>query len=112
MAKSLAAVSIIGLLLTACSPPKATVPSLTPGLAATLLQMTPKSKNWITGVKRQNPVCEYRIELPDQSSHPTVIDLQQIIFCGSQPAPRAMNASVSYRYDKESGRWVISRFSS
>lgn len=99
-------------MLTACSPPKPVVPSLTPGLAVALLQQNNRSKNWLEGVKRQNPACSYRVELPDQSAHPTVIDVQQIVYCGAQPAPRVMNASVSYRYDKESGRWVISRFSS
>jgi hypothetical protein len=112
MAKPLVAVSLAGLFFAACSAPKQSVPSLTPGVAAALLQLNPKSKNWLTGVKRQNPACEYRVELPDQSAHPTVIDVQGIVYCGAQPAPRSMNATVSYRYDKESGRWVISRFSS
>lgn len=101
------------LLASACSAPKKEdVPSLTPQAAAALLQLNPKSKNWLTRVKRENPVCEYRIELPDQSAHPTTIDVARIIMCGTQPAPRSLDATVTYTYDKAAGHWVISRFSS
>lgn len=95
-----------------CSAPKETTPPLTPQVAAALLQINPKSKNWLTRVKSEMPNCEYKIELPDQSAHPTVIDVERAITCGAAPAPRALNATVTYTYDKAAGRWVISRFAS
>lgn len=100
------------LLEVACAPSKPEVPALTPQAAAALLQLNPKSKNWLERVKKDNPACEYKIELPDQSAHPTVIDIERAITCGTQPAPRALNATVSYTYDQAAGHWVISRFSS
>lgn len=110
--KHLACLTAASSLFIACTPPKAAIPSLTPQAAASLLQMTPKSKNWLERVKKENPACEYKIELPDQSSHPTVIDIEHAIKCGTQPAPRALNATITYTYDKAAGHWVISRFAS
>ena len=98
----------------ACSsqPAKPTVPALTPQVASALLQMHPRAKNWLIYVKKQNPACDYRIELPSQLNHPRVIDIGHAIACGSQPAPLAMNASVTYVYNEDAGHWEISRFAS
>ena len=77
-----------------------------------LLRNNNKAKGWLRLVKQQNPACDYRLELPDQSSHPTKIDLSHILSCGAAPAPRALDASVSYEYDPNAKAWIISRFSS
>ncbi len=101
------------LLLVACSsPPKPTTPSLTPEDAAQLLHYNNKAQTWITYVKRQDASCEYRLDLPDQMSHPTQIDLDHVVFCGNRPSPREYDASVSFAYDKDAQKWVITRFSS
>jgi hypothetical protein len=100
------------LLISACTPPKPSVPALTPQTAAGLLQYNAKAKTWLVHVKKQNPACDYKLELPDQISHPTTIDLDRIVTCGGRPSPRELDASVSFVYDQAAGRWVISRFSS
>ena len=111
--KLAASLAVASTLFVACSsPPRETTPSLTPQTAATLLQVNPKSKNWLEHVKKENAACVYKVELPDQSNHPTVIDVEHVISCGPQPAPRSLNATVTYSYDKAAGHWVISRFSS
>lgn len=63
-------------------------------------------------VKKQDPSCEYRLDLPDQSSHPTQIDLDHIVYCRNRPSSKELDASVSFAYDKDKQQWVILRFSS
>ena len=100
------------LVLAACTPPKPPVPSLTPGGAAELLHYNPKAETWMVHVKKQDPSCEYRLDLPDQSSHPTQIDVDHIVYCRNRPSPKEFDASVSFAYDKDKQQWVILRFSS
>ena len=100
------------LCLSCGAPPKTTVPSLNPEQAAELLHYNNKAQDWLKYVRKQNAACDYRLDLPDQSSHPTVIDLPHIVMCGSRPSPREFDASVSFAYDQSQGKWLISRFSS
>ena len=92
--------------------PKPAVPALTPENAAAMLRNYPKAQTWITYVKRQNPACDYRLDLPDQASHPSTIDLDHIVVCGASPSPKEFDASVSFEYDKDAQHWVVSKFAS
>jgi hypothetical protein len=96
----------------ACSPPKPSTPSLTPQNAAELLHYNNRAQTWIKYVKRNNPTCDYRLDLPDQTSHPTQIDLDHIVRCGNSPSPKEFDASVSFAFDKDQQRWVLTRFRS
>ncbi len=93
-------------------PPKPTVLALTPENAAALLQEYPKAQTWISYVKKQNASCDYRLDLPDQASQPTTVDLDHIVQCGGRPSPKEFDASVSFEYDKATQRWTVSRFAS
>jgi hypothetical protein len=95
-----------------CGAPKPRVPSLTPGEANELLNYNPKAKTWMIHVKKQNPNCEYRLDLPDQTSQPTTIDLDHIVYCNNRPSPLEFDAAVSFAYDPQAQRWVITRFQS
>ncbi|MGA8028493.1 MAG: hypothetical protein WB992_15220 [Bryobacteraceae bacterium] len=108
--KKLACLSV--LLFVACSAPKPTTPSLTPEEAAELLHNNNKAQTWITYVKKQNASCDYKLDLPDQSANPTTLDLDHIVSCGNRPSPKEFDASVSFAYDKDAQKWVITRFSS
>jgi hypothetical protein len=99
-------------LLAACGPPKPVTPYLTPQAANQLLHYDAKAETWMTHVRRQNANCEYKLDLPDQTSHPTQIDLDHIVWCANRPSPRELDASVSFEYDKDAQRWVVKRFSS
>jgi hypothetical protein len=94
----------------ACTPPKPATPALNPELAYGLLHNDNKAQAWLTTVRKENTGCAYHLELPDQSAHPTEIGVDHIMWCGSKPAPRSLDASVVFTYDKDAGRWVISRF--
>ena len=94
------------------TPPKATVPALTPENAAALVRNNNKAQNWITYVQKHNPGCAYQLTLPDQSAQPASIDLTHIVVCGGRPGPMEFDASVSFEYDKAAQRWTVSRFSS
>ncbi len=102
------------LLLLSCGggPPKSVTPPLNPQEAGALLHYNNKAQDWLKYVRRQNAACDYRLDLPDQSSHPTAIDLDHIIMCGTSPSPKEFDASVSFAYDQDQKRWVISKFSS
>ncbi len=97
-------------LLTACTPPKPTTPPLTPGTAAELLQLNSKAKTWLTHIKKEDASCDYKLDMPEQASHPTTIDFDHIVVCGGRPSPKALDASVSFAYDGNAGHWVITRF--
>lgn len=99
------------MLLAACSSPKPSVPSLTPQQANELLNYNPKAKTWMIHVKKQDPSCEYRLDLPDQSSQPTTIDLDHIVVCNGRPSPKEFDAAVSFAYDAQAQTWAVSRFS-
>jgi hypothetical protein len=102
------------LALTGCStPPKETPPpALNPEQAAALLHYNNKAEVWMIHVRKTDPSCEYKLDLPEQNSHPTEIDLHHIVVCGGRPSPMEFDASVSFAYDKDQNKWVISRFSS
>ncbi len=99
-------------LMGCASKPKVETPSLTPQEASALLQYDNKAHNWIMYVKKQNPVCDYKLDLPDQSNQPAEISLDHIVTCGSRPSPKEFDASVVFVYDKAQGRWVVQRFAS
>jgi hypothetical protein len=99
-------------LLVACGSPKPRVPSLTPEEANALLHYNAKAETWMIHVKRQDPTCEYRLDLPDQTSQPTAIDLDHIVYCGNRPSPKEFDAAVSFAYDPQTTKWTITRFQS
>jgi hypothetical protein len=100
-------------LLVACgAPPKSDIPSLNPEQAAELLHFNHRADNWITYVKKHNPACGYRIDLPDQSNHPAEIDIPHAVWCGNAPSPKEFDASVVFTYDTDAKKWTISRFAS
>lgn len=112
--KKLASLAFV-ILLIACGPPpqkKPTVPSLTPEQAAELLHYDARAQTWLVHVKKQNPACDYRLDLPDQTTHPAEIDLDHIVYCGNQPSSLELNASVVFTYDTDKKQWVLTRFSS
>ena len=101
------------LILTSCSSQqKPTAPFLTPEGAAGLLHNDGRAEAWLITVKKRDPSCEYKLDLPDQTNHPTDLDVQHIVSCGGRPAPLEFDAKVSFSYDKDKGQWVITRFSS
>lgn len=100
------------LIAASCGTPKPRVPSLTPEGARALLNYNPKAETWMIHVKKQDPSCEYRLDLPDQTSQPTEIDLDHIVYCGNRPSPREFDAAVSFAYDPQTQRWTITRFQS
>lgn len=101
------------LALAGCSgPKKADVPALNPELANELLHFDHKADAWLTYVKKQNPTCGYQVVLPDQSSHPTEIDIEHLVSCGGRPAPKEFDATVTFVYDAASQKWTIGRFTS
>ncbi len=113
--KKVAFVCASAMMLVACgSAParKADVPSLNPEVASQLLHFNHRADAWLTFVRKQNSTCIYQVDLPDQSSHPTQIDIQHLVTCGGRPAPKELDATVSFAWDPGEGKWTITRFSS
>lgn len=77
-----------------------------------MLHYNNQAQAWLTYVRKQNASCTYTLDLPDQRSQPTEIDLNHIVSCGGRPAPTEFDAAVSFVYDPNKGAWVIKRFSS
>lgn len=94
-------------------PPKENFPpALNPEQAASLLHYNSRAEVWLVHVRKTDPSCDYKLDLPEQNSHPTQIDLNHIVVCNGRPSPMEFDASVSFVYDKDQQKWVISRFSS
>jgi hypothetical protein len=109
------AIGLAGLLslMMACSsePPKPRIPSLTPEAANQALHYNSKAETWLAHAKNQDPSCVYALDIPDQSNQPLELDFSHIVKCNGRPAPRELDASVSFAYDKDAQHWVIMRFS-
>lgn len=101
---------ILTLVMAACSPPPPQHPKLTPMTANELLRFNTRAQNWIKFVKKQNPVCEFRLELPDQNAHPDWVSVDHIVSCGGNNHIAAFDASVEFQYNKTAKRWEIVRF--
>ncbi len=71
-----------------------------------------KAQDWLKFVRRRNPACGYQLNLPDQTNHPTTIDLTHIVVCANRPSPMEFDASISFEYNAATGGWAVSRFSS
>ena len=111
MIKGFLAIAIGLSMMVACSPPPPSIPSLSPVTAMQLLRDDSKAKGWLTYVQKQTTTCDYSLDLPDQSSHPSTIDLDHIVKCGNAQSPKALDASVSFEYDRATQQWKVSRFS-
>lgn len=107
---SFAATCVLAFALACSSPPRPTTPALTPQIAGELLQYDTQAQTWLTYVRRQNPSCDYKLDLPEQRAHPTEVDLSHIMWCGNRPAPTEFDASVSFMYDANRHQWVIRKF--
>lgn len=112
MLKTALPASLSLLLLASCTPPKEETPALTPQTAAALLQFNAKAKVWLEHVRKSDPTCGYKLDLPDQTNHPTTLDVDHAVSCNGRPSPRELDASISFSFDKASGHWVVTRFSS
>jgi hypothetical protein len=110
--KTIACVGALTLLCACSGTKKPDVPSLNEQLATELLHFDHKADAWLTYVKKQNPACGYRVDLPDQSSHPTEIDIDHLVSCGGRPAPKEFDATVTFVYDPTAQRWKVGRFAS
>lgn len=110
--KKLIVVASPFLALLGCSePPKPQIPALTPEVANQLLHTNSKADVWLVHVKKQNPACDYSLDIPEQNNQPTQLDFSHIVKCGGRAAPLEYDASVSFQYDKDAGHWTILRFS-
>lgn len=105
-------VLVLGVWLASCSPPKEVTPALTPENAQALLNANERAITWIKYVQKQDYSCQWHVELPDQSAHPTEIDVNHIVLCRITKNPRELDASVQFVFDKDQKRWLISVFSS
>ncbi len=112
MKKLSVASSLFFFMLAGCSePPKPQIPALTPEIANQLLHSNSKAEVWLVHVKKQNPACGYTLDIPDQTNHPTQLDLSHVVKCAGRDAPLEFDASVSFAYDREAQHWTILRFS-
>lgn len=75
-----------------------------------LLRFDTNAQNRLLVIKKRDPRCEYKVELPDQSSHPTSIQADHVVSCGGNNRLKEFDTSVEFAYNKESQRWEISRF--
>ena len=81
-------------------------------MAAQLLNYDERAQTFITRVKKQNSYCEFLLKLPEQVPPMTQIDLGHIVSCAGQPAPLEFDASATFVYDADTGKWTLKRFSS
>ena len=112
MKKTAAALCVLAMTLVSCGPPPEKTPALTPENAVALLQINNKAKDWLAYAQKQDSTCQWRLDIPDQASHPTEVEVSHIMNCRVTTSPRALDASVTYTFNKAEKRWELTQFRS
>ncbi len=96
----------------ACSPPPDPTPALTPENAVALLNNSNKAKDWMAYALKHDSSCQWKVDLPEQASHPIEVDLDHVMNCRVTPNPRELDASAVFTFDKVEKRWTLTDFRS
>ena len=112
MAKTVSLLAAIAIVSVACGPPPEVTPALTPENAFALLENDNKAKGWMTYVRKQDSTCQWKMDIPDQSSHPIEVEVAHIMNCRVTSSPRALDARAVFTFNKAEKRWELTQFSS
>jgi hypothetical protein len=112
MTKTMALLAAVTIVSGACGPPPEVTPALTPENAFALLENDNKAKDWMTYARKQDSTCAWKMEIPDQSSHPIEVEVAHIMNCRVTTSPRALDARATFTFNKREKRWELSQFSS
>ncbi len=112
MTKMVGFLAAIATVSVACGPPPEVTPALTPENAVALLQNDNKAKGWMTYALKQDSSCTWKMEIPDQASHPTEVEVAHVMNCRVTSSPRALDARATFTFNKREKRWELTQFSS
>jgi len=112
MTKVIGLLAFIAMASVACGPPPEVTPALTPENAVALLQNDNKAKGWMTYALKQDSTCQWKMDIPDQSSHPIEVEVAHVMNCRVTSSPRALDARVVFTFNKTEKRWELTQFSS
>jgi hypothetical protein len=101
-----------GLVLTSCGTTPPSHPPLSPQVAQQLLRYNQRAVNHLKFVQHENSVCQYILQLPDQSSNPSSIEIDHIVSCRGRTDLKAYDARVEYEWNKAEGKWELTYFGS
>ena len=63
-------------------------------------------------MKTQNPTCEFKVILPDQSSHPDTVTVDHVVNCGGRTDLKEFDSNVEFQWNKTTNEWELSYFGS
>ncbi len=112
MTKMIGLLALIATVSVSCGPGPEVTPALTPENAVALLQIDGKAKDWLAYAQKQDSTCQWRLEIPDQASHPVEVEVAHIMSCRVTTSPRALDASVTFTFNKAQKRWELTQFRS
>jgi hypothetical protein len=102
----------LALALASCSTPKPAHPGLTPLAAEQLLHFDTRAQNRLKYIKSRNPICDFKVVLPDQSAHPDTITVEHVVNCGGRTDLKEFDSSVEFQWNKTTNEWELSYFGS
>jgi hypothetical protein len=93
-----------------CTPKVPPHPALGPVTAERILHYDTKAQNRLKESKSQDPSCDYKIQLPDQSTHPDSVEVDHVVWCGGRNDLKQFDANAEFTWNKERGQWELSHF--
>jgi hypothetical protein len=82
-------------------------PPLSPTIAEQLLHYDTRADNHLKNLKRLDPTCVYKLQLPDQSTHPESIEIDHIAFCSGRNDLKAFDTRADFQWNKAAGKWEL-----
>jgi hypothetical protein len=95
-----------------CSSAPPPTPPLSPVVAEQLLRYNTRAANHLKYIQSQDRTCEYKLALPDQSHHPTSVEVDHIAFCSGRNDLKQFDARVEFQWNKAANKWEIVHFGS
>jgi hypothetical protein len=100
------------ILLMGCTEKAPPHPALSPLAAERLLHYDTRAQNRLKSIQKQDRTCDFKIQLPDQSTHPTVVEADHVVTCGGRNDLKAFDANAEFQWNKAQKRWELSHFGS
>jgi hypothetical protein len=99
-------------LCASCTPQVPPHPALAPITAERLLHYDARAQNRLKHIKSEDPTCDFKVLMPDQSNHPDSIEANHVVSCGGRTDLKQFDANAEFRWNKERGQWELAYFGS
>ena len=100
----------IAALSAGCTPKVPPHPALSPMTAERILHFDGKAQNRLKQIQSQDRTCDFRLQLPDQGTHPDTVEVDHVVSCGGRNDLVQFDANAEFSWNKERGQWELTHF--